>query len=284
MICAWKELLEILPMWMRTEVDKLGSETMQELRLRVNSPPELILPEKSYWLQRKIRQEDLSYTINAASQYSPWTASSAAQGYITGPGGHRIGLCGETVIQQGKVMSIKNFSSLCIRIARDFPGIAAAVSHMAGSILIIGPPGWGKTTLLRDLIRQLESDERICVMDERKELFPNGFRHGNRIDILSGCSKREGIPMLLRTMGPTCIAVDEITEKEDASALLQAANCGVRLLATAHGLSVSDFCQRSVYRPLVENKIFDILLVLKKDKTFTMERMTQWHTNGLVQC
>lgn len=275
MICAWKELLAILPMWMRTEVDKLGSETMQELRLRINSPPELILPEKSYWLRHKIRQEDLSYTINAASQYSPWAVSSAAHGFITAPGGHRIGLCGEAVVQQGGVMRIKNFSSLCIRVARDFPGIAAAASYQTGSILIIGPPGWGKTTLLRDLICQIESYERICVMDERKELFPHGLREGHRLDILSGCSKQEGIPMLLRTMGPTCIAVDEITEEKDVSALMQAANCGVRLLATAHGLSASDFCQRSVYRPLVENRIFDILLVLRKDKTYTTERMVQ---------
>ena len=120
-------------------------------------------------------------------------------------------------------------------------------------------------------------------MDERRELFPEGLRCGNRLDLLTGCSKRDGVPMLLRTMGPTCIAVDEITEQEDVLALLQAGNCGVRLLATAHGTSVSDFCRRSVYRPLVENNAFDSLLVLKKDKTYTMERMTQWHTNGLVQ-
>ena len=180
-------------------------------------------------------------------------------------------------------MGIKNISSLCIRIARDFPGIAAEAAKGTGSILIIGSPGWGKTTLLRDLIRQLKETEKICVMDERKELFPQGLCCGNRLDILSGCSKRDGIPMLLRTMGPSCIAVDEITEQHDATALLEAANCGVRLLATAHGTSVSDFCQRSIYRPLVKNQVFDSLLVLKKDKTYTMERMEQWYINGLVQ-
>ena len=95
MRCAWKELLGILPMWMRKEVDMLGSEAMQELRLRINSPPELLLSERRYWLNRKIVQEDLSYIMNAASQYSPWTASSAAHGYITASGGHRIGLCGD---------------------------------------------------------------------------------------------------------------------------------------------------------------------------------------------
>ena len=89
--------------------------------------------------------------------------------------------------------------------------------------------------------------------------------------------------MLLRTMGPTCIAVDEITSPEDTAALLQAANCGVRLLATAHGSSVSDLRLRKIYRPLLENAVFAAVLVLKKDKSFTMERMTEWVTSGSVQ-
>ena len=89
--------------------------------------------------------------------------------------------------------------------------------------------------------------------------------------------------MLLRTMGPSCIAMDEITDPEDTAALLQAANCGVHLLATAHAASISDFRQKMIYRPLVENQIFPVILILKKDKTFTVERMTQWVTNGLVQ-
>ena len=89
--------------------------------------------------------------------------------------------------------------------------------------------------------------------------------------------------MLLRTMGPDTIAVDEITDQQDTQALMQAANCGVRLLATAHAMSVSDFTQRTIYRPLLEHHVFDWLLVLKKDKTYTSERMAQWRSNGLVQ-
>ena len=178
---------------------------------------------------------------------------------------------------------MKNISSLCIRIARDFPGIAASASKLPGSLLILGPPGWGKTTLLRDLIRQLENTEKIGVVDERGELFQEGIPRGNRVDILSGCPKQDGIPMLLRTMGPTCIAVDEITTAEDTGALLQAANCGVRLLATAHGSSVSDLRLRKIYRPLLENAVFAAVLVLKKDKSFTTERMTEWVTSGSVQ-
>lgn len=282
MICAWKELLTILPEWMRHDVDTKGAQTLQELRLRVNSPPELIMPDGNCLLNRKLMKEDLHYVVNAASRYSPWAASSAAQGYITAQGGHRIGICGEIVIQQGIITGIKNFSSLCIRIARDFPGISLNAAKQSGSILILGPPGWGKTTLLRDLIRQLEDTEKICVVDEREELFPAGFSRGNRIDVLSGCRKRDGIPMLLRTMGPSCIAVDEITETEDMLALMSAANCGVRLLATAHAVSVSDLRQRHIYRPLLENDVFDQLLILQKDKSFTMERMEKWYTNASV--
>ena len=103
------------------------------------------------------------------------------------------------------------------------------------------------------------------------------------MDILSGCSKAEGIPMLLRTMGPSCIAADEITDPTDTAALVLAANCGVRLLATAHAASLSDLRTRPVYRPLLENHIFDVVLVLKKDKSYTMERMTEWVTSGSVQ-
>lgn len=283
MTCAWKELLTVLPLWMRKEVDTLGAASLQELRLRINSPPELVLPEGNRWLTRKLTREDLNYTVNAASQYSPWTAASAAQGYITALGGHRIGLCGEVVVRQGEVVGIKNVSSLCIRVARDFPGIAGGIAKVTGSVLILGPPGWGKTTLLRDLIRQLTNTETICVVDERGELFPEGIFRENRIDVLSGCSKREGIPMLMRTMGPSCIAVDEITDQEDAVSLLRAANCGVRLLATAHAVSLSDFSQRSVYRPLLNNHVFDVYLVLRRDKSYTMERMTEWVTSGSVR-
>ena len=283
MTCAWQEFLGVLPIWMRKEVDRLGKGSLQELRLRMQAPPELLFSEESRWLERPVSREDLNYTINAASRYSPWTAQSAAQGYLTVAGGHRIGLCGEAVVQQGLVTGMKNISSLCIRIARDFPGIAASASKLPGSLLILGPPGWGKTTLLRDLIRQLENTEKIGVVDERGELFQEGIPRGNRVDILSGCPKQDGIPMLLRTMGPTCIAVDEITTAEDTGALLQAANCGVRLLATAHGSSVSDLRLRKIYRPLLENAVFAAVLVLKKDKSFTTERMTEWVTSGSVQ-
>ena len=176
-------------------------------------------------------------------------------------------------MQQGAVTGIRNVSSLCIRVAKDFPGIAAGIPRHSGSVLILGPPGWGKTTLLRDLIRQWEDAERICVVDERGELFSEGLSRGKRVDVLSGCPKGQGIPMLLRTMGPSCIAVDEITAREDAEILLQAANCGVRLLATAHAGSREEFLSRPVYIPLAEKGIFEWLVILHRDRTYRVERM-----------
>ena len=282
MICAWKELLAVLPLWMRKDVDAQKPEALREIRLRSNGPPELVLASGSKWLQRSVGKEDLDYIVNAASRYSPWAAATSARGFITARGGHRIGLCGEVLRKNGEVTGIRDVTSLCIRVAGDYPGIAEALKNISGSVLILGAPGWGKTTLLRDLIRQISGKEQVCMVDERGELFPTDLPGGTRMDVLTGCDKKAGIPMLLRTMGPDCIAVDEITEPEDVQALLQAANCGVRLLATAHAASLSDFRSRGVYKPLVDNPVFSTLAVLEKNNTYTIERMTQWNSNGLV--
>lgn len=272
MTCAWKELLAVLPVWMRKDADMLN-ETLREIRLRINSPPQMILAERKLDLERSVSREDLHYTVNVVSKYSPWAAATTARGYLTAVGGHRIGICGDAVIRDGEMTGIGQVRSLCIRIARDFPGIASELEKVTGSILILGAPGWGKTTLLRDLIRQISRKETVCVVDERGELFPSEMDSGKNVDVLTGCPKKTGIPMLLRTMGPDCIAVDEITEPEDVLALIQAANCGVRLLATAHAASVNDFRNRTVYRPLLENNIFHTLVVLTRNNTYTIERI-----------
>lgn len=273
MLCAWKELLAILPLRFRREVDSLGRDDLRELRLRINAPPELVLKKESKWLAGTVTREDISFVVNTASRYSPWAAETMAKGYLTATGGHRIGLCGEAVCRGGHMDGIREAHSLCIRVARDFPGIAEGIEKCRGSILILGAPSWGKTTLLRDLIRQLSEKEWVSVVDERGELFPIGFSRGKRVDIMTGCPKAEGIYTVLRAMGPSCIAVDEITEEEDAKALIRAANCGVRLLATAHGASAQDIRCRGIYRSLLEDRAFETLVVLNQDKSYRVERM-----------
>lgn len=276
MRCAWKELLAILPIKMRSEIDLQGRVDLRELRLRSGSPPELVLSSGSQWLTDLVDRDDLLQCINNASRYSPWNAATAAQGYLTAPGGHRIGICGEAVMKDGFMTGFREITSVCIRVARDVTGIAAKAAALSGSILILGAPGWGKTTLLRDLIRQIsDKGSHVSVVDERGELFPerSGFPRGRSTDVLTGCRKSHGIDTVLRTMGPDAIAMDEITASEDCQSLIRAAYCGVRLLATAHAAEVRDLCRRPVYKPLLDAKIFSTALVLRPDNSYKLERM-----------
>ncbi len=272
MTCAWKELLGILPGWLKSEVDKY-SQILRELRLRLDKSAQLKTAKGYYSICREVTGEDLSFIVNAACRYSPWTATGAAQGYITAPGGHRIGLCGEAVIQNGTMTGLRSITSLNIRVARDFPGIAEPLAKCSGSVLILGKPGSGKTTLLRDFIRQRSYTETVAVVDERGELFPVGFDKGTSVDILTGCPKAHGLDAVLRTMGPDTVAIDEITAEADCRALLRAGWCGVHLLATAHASCRQDLMSRAVYRPLLEAGLFEHLVTLQPDKSFRTERM-----------
>lgn len=280
MACNWQAFLNLVPPRLRGEVDKLGKEQLQELRLRLQGEPELVLFRESKWLPGPVTMDDLSYCINAATKYSPWAAASAAKGYVTAPGGHRLGLCGQTAVVDGQVRSIQPVTSINLRVCREIAGIANAMASLRGSVLIIGSPGTGKTTLLRDYIRVLSDvcQERVAVVDERQEIFPQqglswGFHPGNRTDILSGCPKVAGIEAVLRNMNPDIIAVDEITAGEDCTAMLHAGWCGVRLIATAHAGNKQDLLCRRLYKPLVESGMFENLIVLQKDKTWYKERM-----------
>lgn len=276
MTCAWQELLSILPGWIAAEVDRQGKVKVQEIRLRLGQSPELVCQSGSMWLNGTVKKDDMNFCINTASRYSPWSAQSSSFGYLTASGGHRIGICGEAVVKDGQMAGLRRITSLCIRVARDFPDIARSAANLKGSILLIGPPGSGKTTLLRDLVRQISREEFVSVVDERGELFPDQFSYGTRLDVLRGCAKSSGIDIVMRTMGPQCIAVDEITAETDCDALIKAGWCGVRLLATAHAGSIRDLQSRPLYRPLLERRMFDHILVMNRDKTWREERITGW--------
>ncbi len=275
MNCAWEAFLMLLPQRMRRDVDRLGRTTLEEVRLRDGKTVELIAGGRSMVMAHTATQEDLKFVVNTASRYSPWAASTIARGYLTAKGGHRIGLCGDCVVQNGEVTGIRTVQSLCIRVARSFEGVGKFAPHR-GSLLILGPPGCGKTTLLRDLIRlRSEAGQAVSVIDERGELFPIGadFQCGLRTDVLTGCSKSQGLDMAVKTMRPQCVAVDEITSREDAEALLNAGWCGVELLATAHASDHHDLYRRSIYLPLVRSGLFEEVLVLRRDKSWFLERI-----------
>ncbi len=283
MKCAWQAFVNLLPIWMRESVDRLGKETLQELRLRLHAPPELVTKDKHVYLDSIVSPDDLTFCVNLASRYSPWTSATTADGFITAPGGHRLGLCGDVVMKDNAMTGFRNVHSICLRVARDFPNIARSIAmENLGSTLILGRPGSGKTTLLRDLIRCISNrnDGAVAVVDERQEIFPQihnqyAFPVGRHTDVLSGCTKPHGISVALRNLGPEIIAVDEITAAEDCTALLQAGWCGVRLIATAHAGSIQDLYSRPVYRPLVESKLFDSLIIMRPDKSWAIERVCE---------
>ena len=275
MRCAWDALMSILPVSFRAEVDKQGRDGLRELRLRLDKPPELVFAGRRQWLSGRVEKDDLEYCINVAGKYSPWAAAGIGEGYLTAKGGHRIGICGETAESERGRVNFRSVSSLCIRVARDIPGISAGMERLQGNILILGRPGSGKTTLLRDYIRR-ESENRgvhMVVVDERCEIFPsnNGvpmMDTGKATDVLSGCGKAWGVECALRTMSPDRIAVDEITAAGDCDALLKAGRCGVPIVATAHATSIEDLRLRPVYKPLYESRLFDYAVILQPDSAW----------------
>ncbi len=276
----WKRLLSILPPALQEILEGEKGYGLQEIRLRMGDPPELVKKGISQWYGSKITREDISFCINAATKYSPWTSQSITKGFVTAPGGHRIGICGDCVYDGEGVKNINHISSLCVRIACEYPRLALPLYRRMESILIIGRPGSGKTTLLRDLVKGISDnqDGAVVAIDERREIFPmiDGqpvFQRGKRTDVLSGCKKSNAMDMALRTMSPTTIAMDEITDVEDCNALLNGAWCGVRLIATAHAGSRDELYERPIYQPLLQNHIFQTLVVLHSDQSWQEESL-----------
>ena len=228
-----RQVAGLLPTRLRAALERLPQQEqaeIEELRLRAGQAITAVVPAGERTVpgaEEPVRPEELSLVLEVATRASAHTALERVQnGFVTVRGGHRIGLCGTAVIRDGTVHNLRCLSSLCIRVARAVPGVSApvlgAVRVERGlvSTLILSPPGGGKTTLLRDLIRAISDGEggpplRVGVADERSELaalwegVPQ-LEVGRHTDVLEGCPKAAALMMLLRGMDPQVLAVDEI--------------------------------------------------------------------------
>lgn len=283
---AYQQAVRVLPVHLRRwamELPPGDQARAEELRLRAGRPMSLVLPEGERPLEGPaVAAEDLEQLVEIASRASLHAVlDQVCRGYLTITGGHRIGLCGTAVLRDGAVHSLSRFSSANIRVARQLRGAADPVlgSLCTGgaldSTLIMAPPGLGKTTLLRDIIRKVSDGEgctplRVSLADERGEVAAlyggcPQLEVGSRTDVVEGCPKAQGLMLLLRAMNPQVLAVDEITAAEDIAALRTAVGCGVTLLATAHGAGRADLERRALYRPLLEEGMIRKLVYIQRD-------------------
>lgn len=250
-------------------------QSITELRLRVGKPAELVAGERRSDADFAPSQADMDELIASLSGYARYAVEGEmARGYIPVAGGHRAGVCGKLILENGRPARMSGVTSICLRMTRMIPQASAPFRrHLldaAGNVrrvLIFGPPGCGKTTVLRDASLWLsdECGRHVAVCDERGELFsqPLGKDEGKRIDVLR-CERRENALMtLLRSMSPDVLVADEIGTEEDARAIAEMARCGVGLLATAHGGSFAELIKRPTLRALLQDGAFDRIVWLR---------------------
>ncbi|MCG9968511.1 stage III sporulation protein AA [Pelotomaculum terephthalicicum JT] len=232
-----------------------------------------------------IDMERLIQLISNSSFYA--IEEELKNGFITLPGGHRVGITGKAVLDGGKIRTLKYLSGCNIRLARAVTGAASSLlpyllNNSRGDIfhtVLVSPPCCGKTTMLRDLIRQLSngvpelgfSGLTLGVVDERSEIAGcyKGVPQldvGLRTDVLDGCPKAEGMMMLLRSMSPRVIAVDEIGRGEDVGALEEVLNAGVKVLATAHGKNLAELAERPALGRIIRSKIIERFVILGRSR------------------
>jgi stage III sporulation protein AA len=266
-----------------SQIPPTQKEELEEIRIRINRPIEMTMKGAPRFLSYIIKPDDAFHLMNKISHFSIYTLEEELkQGFITVSGGHRIGLAGKVILEGGKVKAIRDISSFNIRIAREKVGIAEPIMPylFQGNwmhTMVIGPPQTGKTTLLRDIARIASSGsivrgiqaQKVGIVDERSEIAGcvNGIPQltfGDRIDVLDACPKAEGMMMMIRSMSPDILVVDEIGRKEDAEAIQEAVHAGIKLMMTTHGTSIDEIKKRPSLRNIIEQKIFQRFVVLSR--------------------
>lgn len=284
-----EELLRLFPETLRETFgrQKIAFQEVREIRFRADRPVTLnvggreclLMEGQTPYIARKpLLKQMLSY-MSGFSVYA--FEEEMKQGFLTLAGGHRVGIAGKPVVQNGEVMNFHYIQGFHFRISHEVRGAgneALPYLYERGglcSTLIVSPPGFGKTTLLRDLIRMISNGNtyaegmNVGVVDERSEIggsylgIPQNDL-GMRTDILDDCPKAQGMIMLLRAMGPQVIAADELGGAKDVQAVRQIGRCGVKLLMTAHAADMEELLQRIDMQELFELKLFERFLILDR--------------------
>ena len=274
---------ELLPRYMKEKLYRLDKSEMlaaEEIRLRAGTGISVLSAGREIMVDRSgISSGELADIVCAASNSSIHTvAANIREGFVTAENGHRIGICGNAAVKIGEICGINSYSSLAVRIAKEIKTAAEGLPELlsAGgnidSLLILSPPGGGKTTLLRDLVRRLsENGTRVALADDRGEIaaVKSGVPTmdvGKCTDVMDMAPRAEAAMFLLRAMTPQVIAMDEISSERELAAAKSIAGCGTAILATAHG-SEQDMKTKNRYHRLIEEGVFDSVVTISGSGT-----------------